>query len=58
MFERKDPIVLRQSAERCRRLGRGINDEAVQKALISLAEEYEREASSSEPETADEALPA
>ncbi len=58
MFERKDAAALRELAGRCRRLVRGINDDAAQRALLGLAEEYEREAAAAEPARVQEASPA
>jgi hypothetical protein len=50
MFETKDPAALRQLASRCRRLVRSISDEPAERALLGLAEEYERKAESLEME--------
>ena len=44
MFEAKDPAALRQRATRCRQIVRGINDGPAERALLRLAEEYERKA--------------
>ncbi len=56
MFETKDSASLRQRAARCRRLVCSINDRSAERALLGLAEEYERRAASLEPERVDESL--
>ncbi len=52
MFETQDSAALRQRAAQCRRHMLSINDKPAQRALLGLAEEYEREAASLEVERA------
>ena len=56
----KTPSVLRGDADKCRRLALGLADETARSALISLAEEYDTEATALESDilAADLAPPA
>jgi hypothetical protein len=46
----KTPILLRQRAERCRRLAAGITNTDVSQRLLALALELDKEATALEPE--------